>query len=102
MFDENDWPKSELGDIELKTLDFDMYHCGENGSDKVWGIEFKDNNTYVVYGPRKAKKLNFYHKTHNDTSSALKYANDAIRKKQAKGYKYQSKRVFKETDLNFG
>ncbi|USD58860.1 hypothetical protein J4N45_09995 [Vibrio sp. SCSIO 43140] len=85
----------------LSTLDFDMYHCKQGSSDKVWGIYASGDDTYAVYGPRSAKKLNFYRKNHANPQQAFKYVVDTTRKKEAKGYTFTCKRVFKESELSF-
>jgi hypothetical protein len=60
------------------------------------------NFTYTVYGPRSATRLNFYRKPHADSDAAKKYADNLTRRKLKDQYKFLGKRVFKESELNFG
>lgn len=78
-----------------------MYHCKQGSSDKLWGIFASGTDTYTVYGPRSASKLNFYSKSHASIRDAFKYVVDTTRKKEAKGYKFSGKRIFKDSELSF-
>ena len=98
--DDADLPRSELDGLDISSIKFYMYHCSDNGSNKLWGYEYHGADTLVVYGA-KGQNLNFYRKTHQSELLARNYIDKKVKEKLKKKYTFEYITSFDAAQLRF-